>query len=107
LYRIRGVIVERGNRAEQVAVATSTIKTIFSSANVLELAVMLLRHFLILRPCDFEAWEEDPEEWELEVTGDVVSAESGFRVIFFHLTFSNFYSNRSDRGRSIVCGTSL
>ena len=51
---------------------------------------MLLRHFLILRPCDFEAWEADPEEWELEVTGDVVSAESGFRVLSFHLTFSNF-----------------
>lgn len=74
------VIVEKESRGEQVDAATTTIETIFNSANVLELAVLLLRHFLILRQCDLEAWEEDPEEWVLEVTGDVVSAESGFRV---------------------------
>ena len=73
-------MLELGSRPEQAAVAKSTLETIFSSDNVLEMAVLLLRHFLILRECDLESWEEDPEEWVLEVTGDVVSAESGFRV---------------------------
>jgi hypothetical protein len=46
---------------------------------------MLLEHYLILRQSDLEAWEEDPEEWILEITGDVVSAESGLRVLSFYL----------------------
>jgi hypothetical protein len=54
--------------------------TIFNTQNISDLAVLLLKHFLILRQCDLHAWEEDPEEWILEVTGDVVSAESGLRV---------------------------
>lgn len=53
---------------------------IFNSQNISTLAVLLLEHFLILRQSDLEAWEEDPEEWILEVAGDVVSGESGLRV---------------------------
>jgi len=79
--------LEREKRPEQVAVATNTLGTIFTTQNISDLAVLLLKHFLVLRRSDLQAWEEDPEEWILEVAGDVVSAESGLRVI--HL--ENFY----------------
>ena len=78
------LILERQrNRAEQVALASSTLETIFNTQNISDLAVLLLKHFLILRQSDMEAWEGDPEEWILEAAGDVVSAESGLRVIDF------------------------
>jgi len=72
--------VEREDRPDQVAVASATLTAIFNTQNIHELAVLLIKHFLILRHSDLEAWQEDPEEWILEVTGDVVSAESGLRV---------------------------
>jgi hypothetical protein len=72
------------NRVEQVALASGTLETIFNTQNISDLAVLLLNHFLILRQSDLEAWEENPEEWILEVAGDVVSAESGLRVINFN-----------------------
>jgi hypothetical protein len=61
-------------------VAKNMLDTIFNGTSVLELASLLWGNFLILRHCDLEAWEEDPEGWILEVTGDVVSADSEFRV---------------------------
>jgi hypothetical protein len=79
------LIIERTFRREQVAAASSTLQAIFDSSNVLELAVLLLEHFLILRQSELEAWEEDPEEWVLEVAGEVVSAESGLRVGFVNI----------------------
>jgi hypothetical protein len=63
-----------------VTVAINTLGAIFNTQNISDLAVLLLKHFLILRQIDLHAWEEDPEEWILEVMGDVVSAESGLRV---------------------------
>ena len=74
--------VERQDRPDQVAVASSTLSAVFNTQNIQELAVLLMKHFLILRRSDLEGWQEDPEEWILEVTGDVVSAESGLRVFF-------------------------
>ena len=65
-----------------MVVASNTLQAIFNEQNVLELAVLLLKHFLILRQSDLEAWEENAEEWILEATGDVVTAESGLRVIY-------------------------
>jgi hypothetical protein len=73
--------VEREDRPDQVSVASATLAAIFNTQNIHELAVLLIRHFLILRHSDLEAWQENPEEWILEVTGDIVGAESGLRVI--------------------------
>jgi len=70
-------------RSEQVATVSSTLEAVFGDQNVLELAILLLNHFLILRKSDLEAWEETPEEWILEVTGDVVTDQSGLRVFSF------------------------
>lgn len=78
---------ERQGRPEQVSAASSTLEAIFTTQNVSELAILLLRHFLILRRNDLESWEDTPEEWILEITGDVVSVESGFRVI--HLKYES------------------
>ena len=66
-----------------MALASNHLQTIFSTQNISEIAILLLNHFLILRKADLEAWEEDPEEWVLEATGDVVSAENGLRVHAF------------------------
>ena len=74
------VDLERDGRPEQVALASNTLQVIFNTQNISDLAVLLLKHFLILRRSDLAAWEEDPVGWILEVTGDVVSAESGLRV---------------------------
>jgi hypothetical protein len=63
-----------------VAIATNNINTIFTKQSLLDFSVLLLEHFLILRQSDLEAWVEDPEEWILETTGDIVTAESGLRV---------------------------
>jgi hypothetical protein len=76
------LIIERQSRREEVEAASSTLQAIFNSPNAIELAVLLLDHFLTLRQSDLEAWQEDPEEWVLEVSGEVVSAESGLRVGF-------------------------
>lgn len=76
----RVILEEEKGREEQVAVANSTLDTIFNPTTVLELAAVLWSNFLILRHCDQEAWEEDPEAWFLEVSGEVVSADIGFRV---------------------------
>ena len=77
----RELTVEREHRADQVALASNNLQTIFNTQTISDVALLLLNHFLILRKSDLEAWEEDPEEWILEVTGDVVSAESGLRVL--------------------------
>ena len=74
------IVEEKRGREEQVAVANSTLETIFTPATVLDLAALLWSGFLILRHCDLEAWEEDPEGWFLEVSGEIVSADNGFRV---------------------------
>jgi len=73
--------LEREDRAEQVALASNNLQTIFNTQTISDLAILLLNHFLILRKPDLEAWEDDPEEWNLEITGDVVSTENGLRVI--------------------------
>ena len=73
--------LEREDRAEQVALASNNLQAIFSPQTISDLAILLLNHFLILQKPDLEAWETDPEEWNLEVTGDVVSTENGLRVI--------------------------
>jgi hypothetical protein len=75
--------LEREHRPEQVALASNNLQAVFSTHNISDIAILLLNHFLILRKADLEAWEEDPEEWVLEVTGDVVSAENGLRVTNF------------------------
>lgn len=73
--------LERHARPEQTALVSAALEAIFNKQNILEVAVLLLKHFLILQHSDLEAWVENPEEWILEVTGDVVAAESGLRVI--------------------------
>jgi len=60
--------------------ARGALESIFTPPNVLQLADLLLRHFLILRQTELEAWEQDPEEWVLETDGDIVSAEGGLRT---------------------------
>jgi hypothetical protein len=72
---------ERQNRPDQVNLASSILPIIFNSQNVSDLAILLLRHFLVLRQSDLNAWEEDPEEWTLQVTGDIVSTSNGLRVL--------------------------
>jgi hypothetical protein len=79
------LISERESRPDQVPLASASLEAIFNSQNISELAVLLLNNFLNLRQSDLEAWEEDPEEWILEVTGDIVSAESGLRVIHLNV----------------------
>jgi hypothetical protein len=74
------VDLERDGRPEQVVLASNTLQVIFNTQNISDLAVLLLKHFLILRQSDLAAWEEDPVGWILEATGDVVTAESGLRV---------------------------
>ena len=76
-------------RSEEVATVSSTLQAIFSHENVLELAILLLSHFLIIRTSDLEAWEETPEEWILEATGDVVTDQSGLRVFSLRSIRSN------------------
>jgi hypothetical protein len=75
--------IEQEARPEQVVLASNNLQSIFSVENISEIAILLLNHFLILRKADLEAWDEDPEEWILEATGDVVSAENGLRVYSF------------------------
>ena len=77
---------ERQRREEQVSVASSSLAIIFNAQHISDLAILLLHHFLILRQSDLKAWEDDPEEWTLEVTGDVVSTSSGLRVITSKIT---------------------
>jgi hypothetical protein len=74
--------VERNARSEQVKAATNNLEIIFDLNNISEISVLLLRHFLILQPSDLEAWDESPEEWVVEIAGDVVAADSGLRVDF-------------------------
>ena len=62
--------------------ASHNLGVIFNAQNILELALLLLKHFITLRPVDLEAWEEDPEEWILETLGDVVSANNTLRVVY-------------------------
>jgi hypothetical protein len=88
--------VEREDRPDQVAVASTALTAIFNTQNIHELAVLLITHFLILRRSDLEAWQDDPEEWILEVTGDVVTTESGLRV--FHLYLDNADLRLLERG---------
>ena len=63
-----------------MAIATNNLNRIFTKQSLLDFSVLLLEHFLILRQSDLEAWVEDPEEWILAATGDIVTAESGLRV---------------------------
>jgi hypothetical protein len=81
--------LEREARPAQLALASHNLQNIFSTQNISEIAILLLNHFLILRKADLEAWEEDPEEWILEATGDVVSAENGLRVRSFEFNVND------------------
>jgi hypothetical protein len=75
---------EREHRVDKVNLASSTLEIIFNAQHISDLAVLLLHHFLILRQVDLNAWEEDPEEWTLEASGDVVSTSNGLRVLHCH-----------------------
>ena len=86
---------EREKRPEAVTKAQATLNSIFTSPNILQLAALLLRHFLILRQSELDAWEEDPEEWVLESAGDLVSTEGGLRTTAEAL-FMDLISNYKD-----------
>ena len=70
----------KAGRVEQVALATKNLQIIFERSRILDLAVLVLENFMILRESDLEAWNEDPEEWILGVTGEIVTGEAGLRV---------------------------